>query len=363
MTEKILKPKPRGVRILAALHILGGALTLPLLLTFGQGLGQAVGIIGASPILVFVSLGFLGLLALASGIGMWTGKRWGWWLAVFYYVYGALGNANTILTLPGILDQLGTPAQGAGFYYARELGQAFLSILLILYLYRRNVRGYFGLGSFSIMKSGAVLIGSSLAVILATTLFSSFLPSSGRDLDAIATIYQQGDVQTAVDKLKQYLESNPRDPLAWTILGNAHLDLDAAEEAKTAYQKAIEINPRQFQALSGLGLVASRRGNYDQAVSYYQKAVQANPQYAPAYSNMAIAAIKQGQDARALEYAKQAYALDKNDPVIVANLAIMYHYNGAYEQRDKMTEEAKRLGYPNIEALQKIYKGLMTIRD
>ena len=96
---------------------------------------------------------------------------------------------------------------------------------------------------------------------------------------------------------------------------------------------------------------------------YYQKALELEPGYAQAYSSMAVIELKRNNDPEALRLAKIAYDKDQKDPVIAANLAITYHYNGNDRERDKFTEIAKNLGYANIDALQQIYSGELTIRD
>ena len=186
-------------------------------------------------------------------------------------------------------------------------------------------------------------------------------PSS--DLDAISTIYRQGQPKAAIEKLHEYLKSKPNDEVAWTILGNAYQDLDQNEKAEAAYKKALEINANGFQAITSMGILLRKQGKYDEALAYYEKAVAINPRYAQAYSSMTVIALKQEKDTKALEYARKAYDLDKTDPVIVSNLAVAYHYNGMAELRDKTTEEARRLGYTKIDKLEKLYSGELTIRD
>lgn len=187
--------------------------------------------------------------------------------------------------------------------------------------------------------------------------------TSAGDLDAIAQIYERGEPKAAAEKLKEYLKSRPRDDMAWTILGHAHGDLKEERAAEDAYRRALEINPNRFEAVTGMGILARKKGDYDQALSYYEKALAIDPAYAQAYSSMTVIALKQRRDAQALEYAKKGYDLDRSDPTVVANLAVAYHYNGMFEQRDEMTERAKKLGYPKAESLQKIYSGEMTVRD
>ncbi|MUG98090.1 tetratricopeptide repeat protein [Scytonema sp. UIC 10036] len=191
-------------------------------------------------------------------------------------------------------------------------------------------------------------------------------PANKANPDSLRTIskyYQQGDFQTTVAKLKVYLEAKPNDDLAWTILGNSYEKLKDDKNAESAYTKALKINPKRFEALTGMGILQRKRKNYDAAISYYQKSLAINPNYAQAYTSMSVIALKQNKDKQALEYAKKADEIEKNEPVIAANLALAYHYNGMKDLRDKMTQKAQELGYKNMDVMQKIYSGKMTIRD
>jgi len=182
-------------------------------------------------------------------------------------------------------------------------------------------------------------------------------------LDRIAEVYDRGDTKTAIRQLDAYLKKYPRDDLAWTILGNAHEDEDNDEKAQSAYDKALDINPKRFEAITGLGVLHRKRGDYDAAMQAYQRALQIDPNYAQAYSSMTVIALKRQQDAQALEYASKGYELDNTDAVIAANLAVAYHYNGDFANRDKLTEIAENLGYARVDTLQQIYDGEISIRD
>ncbi len=182
-------------------------------------------------------------------------------------------------------------------------------------------------------------------------------------LDRIAEVYDRGDTKTAIRQLDAYLKKHPRDDLAWTILGNAHEDEDQDDKAQAAYDKALAINPRRFEAIIGLGVLHRKRGDYDAAMDAYQRALEIDPNYAQAYSSMTVITLKREQDAQALEYAKTSYDLDKTDAVIAANLAVAYHYNGDFANRDKLTEVAEHLGYARVDTLRQIYDGEISIRD
>lgn len=184
-----------------------------------------------------------------------------------------------------------------------------------------------------------------------------------RRLERIAAEYEGGNIDTAIKQLNDYVAEYPRDDFAWTLLGHAYADLDRLDEAQAAYEEALAIDPGRFQAITGMGIVHRMRGDYELAMEAYRAALAIDPEYAQAYSSMAIIALRQSQDAKALEYAIRGYELDTTDPVIAANLAVAYHYNGNFDERDRMARVAEQLGYPNLDALRQVFAGEMTIRE
>ncbi len=94
-------PRPVGVSILAVLHFIGGILLFGVqFLMFANlnAMEESLRTIGIPPALLIVAVMFLAALAIASGVGMWIGTKWGWWLAAFYYVYSIFRNASALLS-------------------------------------------------------------------------------------------------------------------------------------------------------------------------------------------------------------------------------------------------------------------------
>lgn len=184
-----------------------------------------------------------------------------------------------------------------------------------------------------------------------------------RELSRITAIFIGGDSERGVGELRGFVAKYPRNCLAWTILGNALVDLDRDEEAATAFREAIRVDPKKPNAFTGLGVLARRQGRYQEARGFYERALTLDPSYAQAHTSLVVVFLKLNQDADALVSAKKAYALKPTEPVIVANLAVACHYNGLTELRDRYTEEARRLGYGNVDGLLDMYSGEITIRD
>ena len=104
-----MKDRPTGVTILSVLHLIGGVLLLAgqvMLLVNLDRVSQGLDAVGIPPVLLVMGVMLLAGIALASGIGMWLGTRWGWWCAAFYYVYSIAINANAFLMISDLTDGL-----------------------------------------------------------------------------------------------------------------------------------------------------------------------------------------------------------------------------------------------------------------
>lgn len=225
------------------------------------------------------------------------------------------------------------------------------------------MRKYSLLASFFLVVMPVLLPACSLGD-LGNELLSEVQGKSNKaELEKIAGFYLDGDLDRALSELDSYLNRYPQDDLAWTIKGNLLEDKNLDGDAESAYQEALRLNPENFQATNALGVIHRKKGDYDRAMEFYQKALELEPGYAQAYSSIAIIELKRENDERALEFAKKGYANDPEDPVIAANLAVVYHYNNMFEERDKFTRIAEELGYQNIDSLAQIYNGSITVRD
>jgi tetratricopeptide (TPR) repeat protein len=202
-----------------------------------------------------------------------------------------------------------------------------------------------------------------LLLICFGLLYKSGLIDYSEELSRIAQIYLDGDTEVALDQMDEYLNKHPDNDLAWTIKGNILTDIGMNADAMEAYEKAVSINKNNYQALTAMGILYGDNEQYDQQLECYQKALTIKPDYAQAYSSIAIVELKKHNDQKALELAIKAYNYDKEDAVIAANLAIIYHYNNMEKERDRFTQIASELGYDDIESLYSIYEGEIDVRD
>lgn len=375
MNENKIK-RPIGITILSILHIAGGAIGTIFILLFlllFQNKPESIDAltrIGIPPVLLIIAIVFLLVLISLSGIGMLTGKKWGWFLGAFYYAYGVVRNLSAIFAVSGLFGsfsalELSEMTHGPVFYYTKYGIRLVVSVLIYIYFFKQNVRMYFDLHSgrrwVAAIAHGIICIGIVVFFSIAAGMMSSDEKLDSKLL-SLDKQFNQGDFEGVIKDATDYLKTHPDSYMAWSQLGWANLKLDDEEEAKICFNRAIEIEPQWDNAYVGLGVLCRMQDNLSGARTNYLKAISIVPDNAEAFSSLLVIELMDGNDSKAVQYGEKAWALQKNDPTIAANLAIAYHYLGDTEKRDVFFEYAKVLGYYNLDTIQDIIDGKASIR-
>lgn len=368
--------RPVGIAILSWLHIAGAAIGSVVVLVFVPKIKgepealRALTTIGVPPVLLLVGIVFLLVLTGASGIGMWTGRRWGWFLGAFYYAYGIVRNLNALIAIPRLLGALSPEdpagvAHGDGFYYMKYGARVVVYALLYLYFFRANVRAHFGLQRKSKWIPAVAQFAVCILIALVFSMTARVVAAPDEldpELLSLDALFSRGEFHRAAEDASQYIREHPDCHEAWSQLGWAHLKLDRAEEAERCFRKALELEPTWDNAYVGLGVLCRKQGDIAGARANYLEAISIVPDNAGALSSLLVIELMDGNDTQAIAYGERAWALSKNDPAIAANLAIAYHCLGDTERRDRFCELARTLGYHNMAAVRDIIDGKASIR-
>jgi hypothetical protein len=182
---EVLPPKrPFGIAILSVLHVAGGILgCLELMLGsawFMAELRNSSLVLGVPLALVIGEFVFLFALALASGIGMWTGEKWGWQLGSFYYVFGVARNAVAFVRILMVTEHLSLPANAdlsdEPLYYCSRHGAAVVIYFAIyLYFFKDHVRDFFSLAEAPMWRPIVAQVGICLAVFAGCVLLGAVM--------------------------------------------------------------------------------------------------------------------------------------------------------------------------------------------
>jgi hypothetical protein len=167
--------RPLSVTLISILLIVGGVILTVTQLFALKSINDASAGIGIPAVLLQGSIAFLGLLGIAGGVGAWMGKKWGWWLAIFYFAYALGRNVNAIISIKDIVDQFGAPSQGMAFYYIKYGIRVLWNGLIFLFLVRSDtVNAYFSTENIPKWRAAAIVFGIVILIYVVVTIVMSF---------------------------------------------------------------------------------------------------------------------------------------------------------------------------------------------
>jgi tetratricopeptide (TPR) repeat protein len=283
--------RPTGIAILSWLHMGGGAIGAVIVLVLltaipdAQKALDALTTIGLPPGLLLCAIIFLLILTCLSGVGMWTGIKWGWFLGSFYYAYSITRNLNALITIPAILgalspEELSEMPHGPGFYYAKHGLRVVVHGLLYLYFFKTNVRAHFSLQASRRWVPAVTQVGICIAIASAFSLTARITTPSEpltSEIRVLEELFNKGEYDKVVVHAKACLREHPGSHLAWAQLGWARTKLDQPEEARTCFFKALELEPTWDNAYVGLGVLCRKQGDLTGARTNYLKAISIAP--------------------------------------------------------------------------------------
>lgn len=142
------------------LVVIGGVLCAMQLIAYSN-LMKSGAAFDYPPALLLASIIFPGVIGITAGSGLWWGKKWGWWLSAFYFLYALARQLNTLL------DPASTGLESTRSWLGAGLGVV-LSLLVLLYLYSHELLAHFHLEKFPRWVSLVILlvVAAILAVLL-----------------------------------------------------------------------------------------------------------------------------------------------------------------------------------------------------
>ncbi len=159
----------------------------------------------------------------------------------------------------------------------------------------------------------------------------------------------------AIASLRQLLENDSKDFLAWTELGAVYLLKEAYDDAEKSYLSAIEARPSFFLANLNLGRLYLSQSKPDKAVETLRRAVEIKPQSADANQLLGEAYLQIRKGSLAVGYLNEALQLDPQGKVeIHLRLALLYNNAGMKAKAATEYEEflTKRPDYKDRKKLE-----------
>ncbi len=158
--------RPLAITILAVLNFIGGVGIILVQLLYSEQFNSTANEFGFSAGLLQVAIGFLGVIGVASAIGMWTGKRWGWWLGAFYYCYAVFRYGNAIFAVFSLSDLLENSSRDLTYYISKNAFQLLLNALIVLYFFSKRALAWFKYDVLSKAKAILLLLGINIFMLI-----------------------------------------------------------------------------------------------------------------------------------------------------------------------------------------------------
>lgn len=168
--------RPRGVTLLSILAFVGGVALVALLLilptTEPEKFAEQLEAMATPRWLFYAGVGFLAMLSLASGVGMWIGATWGWWVATFYFVYAVVRAATVLISISEIAEAAPPEEFDIQNAYLKYGVRTLVNTALVAYFFRDRVMGYFGLRGFPKWKALCAVVAAVAILYVAIVLAS-----------------------------------------------------------------------------------------------------------------------------------------------------------------------------------------------
>lgn len=136
-----------------------------------------------------------------------------------------------------------------------------------------------------------------------------------------ATLWQQGQVQAAIEPMLKSVELMPDDQEALCNLGAALDEVGHPEEAEVLYRRVLSINPEHADALNNLGDSLRQRHRLDEAQGLLLRALRVRPAFPEALNNLGCLLHTAGDLAGARHHLDEALRLRPSYPDALINLS------------------------------------------
>lgn len=118
--------------------------------------------------------------------------------------------------------------------------------------------------------------------------------------------------QEAAQSYERSLSIYDGEGTTWYNLGVCYMNLNQAQQAQPAFQKAIDRGKQVGGAANNIGVIYFQQSNFVEAARYFRQAATAEPTNASHLANLALALENSGQTAEAIPLYQQALSLDPN---------------------------------------------------
>ena len=172
-------------------------------------------------------------------------------------------------------------------------------------------------------------------------------------LELASGYFEQGQINVALDELKQALVIDPSYADAHNLRGLVYMRLNDAALAEDSFKRALAINPRDASVAHNYGWFLCQQARYPESSRLFELAI-ANPSYQnPAKSLMTqgMCQVRAGQRPQAEQNLSRSYELDAGNPVTAYNLSTLLFERGELQRSQFYIRRLNNTELANAETL------------
>ncbi len=152
----------------------------------------------------------------------------------------------------------------------------------------------------------------------------------------------------AITLLKRALELEPKNSMAWTYLGSAHMQLRDYDGALKAYQELLKLNPYDETVHNQIGWLHQDRRRYAEAEAAYRKQLELNPLDKFAHRALGGLLVDMERYDEAVAQLQKAITMEPDVAELQVRLGTAYlHLGKSVEALAGFTKAVELTGNPN----------------
>jgi tetratricopeptide (TPR) repeat protein len=157
-----------------------------------------------------------------------------------------------------------------------------------------------------------------LAPLLLVAVLAATSGAHADELADVQRLYYSGQAAAAMQRVDQFLATNPRDPQMRFLKGVMLTDAKRNMEAIALFQKLSDEYPDLAEPYNNLAALYAAQGDYAKARATLEQALRMNPNYATAHENLGDV-----HAALAAQSYARAQKLDPSNVTVAPKLALV----------------------------------------
>lgn len=146
--------------------------------------------------------------------------------------------------------------------------------------------------------------------------------------------YEQGQMNVALDELKQALQIDPAYADAYSVRALIYMDMGETALAEDNFLRAMKLAPNSPDLSNNYGWFLCQNGRERQSIAYFEAALKNRAYQSPAkaLNNAGVCSLKLKDGLAAERYFTQAFQHDPGNLDTNANMAKLYYVRGDYQR-------------------------------